>query len=57
MTLKVNIEDIENRVLDPLNEILLLSYGTDVYKAILRKIEHDIRKIEKQHQKNDQYWQ
>jgi len=42
MLLKINIRDIEDSVLNPLNEILLLSYGTDVYKIILGKIGHCI---------------
>ena len=56
MMLKVNIKDIENRVLNPLNEILLLSYGTDVYKVILGKIEKTVLALEKQHL-NYKRWQ
>jgi len=49
MLLKVNIRDIEDSVLNPLNEILLLSYGTDVYKIILNKIEKIVTALERQH--------
>ncbi len=56
MMLKVNIKDIENRVLNPLNEILLLSYGTDVYKIILGRIEKTVLALEKQHT-NYKRWQ
>ena len=47
--LRVNIREIEDSVLNPLNEILLLSYGTDVYKTILDKIEKIVIALERQH--------
>jgi len=49
MLLKVNIRDIEDSVLNPLNEILLLSYGTDMYRMILGRIEKIVTALEKQH--------
>ena len=49
MLLRINIRDIEDRVLNPLNEILLLSYGTDMYKQILGRIEKIVTTLESQH--------
>ncbi len=49
MLVRINIRDIEDRVLNPLNEILLLSYGTDMYKQILGRIEKIVTTLESQH--------
>ncbi len=47
--LKLNIKDIQDSILVPLNEVLLLSYGTDVYRQILLDIEKIVRDLENQH--------
>ncbi len=41
------IKDIEERILVPLNEILVLSYGTEVYRQILLNIERIIHDLER----------
>ncbi len=41
------IKDIEERILLPLNEILVLSYGTEVYRQILLNIERIIHDLER----------
>ncbi len=52
----MDLRDIRESILQPLNEILLLSYGTDVYRQILVNIEHIINELEQQHKQNSQ-WQ
>lgn len=49
MVLRIDIRDIEDKVLSPLNEILLLSYGTEMYKHILGRIEKIVTTLESQH--------
>ncbi len=48
MVSKANLREIEDKVLNPLNEILLLSYGTELYRLILHKIEKTVYHLEKQ---------
>jgi len=54
--MKLNLKDIKDSILNPLNEILLLSYGTEVYQQILLDIEKIVKDLEKQHLSN-QLWQ
>ncbi len=54
--LRLDIKDIQDSILAPLNEILLLSYGTEVYRQILIDIEKIIKELESQHQV-DNLWQ
>jgi hypothetical protein len=53
---KLDIKDIQEGILQPLNEILLLSYGTEVYRQILVDIQQIIKELERQHQANN-LWQ
>ncbi len=53
---RLNLQDIQESILEPLNEILLLSYGTEVYRQILVDIEQIIKELERQHQVN-KLWQ
>lgn len=46
---RLDISEIQDNILEPLNEILLLSYGTEVYHQILLDIEKTIKELEKQH--------
>ena len=54
--LKLDIKDIQDSILEPLNEILLLSYGTEIYRQILIDIEKIIKELEEQHHINKS-WQ
>ena len=49
MTIKVNISHLEDRILNPLNSILLLSYGSDVYKDVVKEIRRVVAVLEKEH--------
>lgn len=49
MVIKLCLKEIEDGLLTPLNEILLLSYGTEIYQQILRNIEDIVKDLEKQH--------
>jgi hypothetical protein len=53
---RLDIKDIQESILEPLNEILLLSYGTEVYRQILGDIEQIVKELEKQHQAKH-FWQ
>ncbi len=54
--LTLDIKDIQDCIIEPLNEILLLAYGTEVYRQILVDIEKIIKELECQHQV-DNLWQ
>lgn len=45
---EMDIKEIEDEVLKPLNDILLLSYGTEVYGQVLDKIKKTIYTLEQQ---------
>ena len=49
MTIKVNISHLEDRILNPLNSILLLSYGSDVYKDVEKEIQRVVSVLEEEH--------
>ena len=53
---KLSVKDIQDSILIPLNEVLLLSYGTEVYRQILLDIEKIVRDLEHQHVSN-KLWQ
>ncbi len=49
MTIKIDISKLEDRILNPLNNILLLSYGNNVYRDVEKQIRQVIRVLEKKH--------
>ncbi len=49
MTVKVDISQLEDQVLNPLNGILMLSYGSDTYKEIEQEIRRIVAVLEKKH--------
>ena len=56
MAIQLDLKEIEEGILAPLNEILQISYGTEVYRQILLSLEQIVRDLEKQHSKNV-FWQ
>ncbi len=42
MTVQINIAQLEDQVLNPLNNIMLLSYGSDVYKDVEKEIRQEL---------------
>ncbi len=56
MVLKLDLQEIEEGILTPLNEILLISYGTEIYRQILLNIEQIVKDLERQHEKKTS-WQ
>ncbi len=51
MAVQLDLKDVEEGILTPLNEILLICYGTEVYRQILLNLEQIIRDLEKRHAK------
>ncbi len=47
--MKVTISHLEDQILNPLNNILLLSYGNNVYKDVEKEIRRVIAVLEKEH--------
>ncbi len=56
MMLELNVKDTQNNILDSLNEILLLTYGTKAYHQILSAIKEAVKDIEQKHT-TVKYWQ
>lgn len=57
MVIRLDLKEIEKGILNPLNEILLLSYGTEIYHEILKNIERIVKEMEDQHSVTSKSWQ
>jgi hypothetical protein len=49
MTVQINIARLEDQVLNPLNDILMLCYGKDVYKDVEKEIRRVVVALEEEH--------
>ena len=49
MTVQIDISQLEDQVLNPLNNIMLLSYGNDVYKNVEAEVRRIIFVLEREH--------
>lgn len=56
MAINVKLKEIEEGILTPLTEILLMCYGTDMYRQILLSLERIIKDLEKR-QAKEIFWQ
>ena len=56
MAIQLDLKEIEEGILNPLNEILMISYGTEIYRQILLSLERIVRDLEKRHS-NSIFWQ
>ena len=46
MSVKVNKSHLEDRIINPLNNILLLSYGSDIFKDVELEIQRVVTVLE-----------
>jgi hypothetical protein len=49
MTVQVDISNLEDKVLNSLNSILLITYGSVVYKDVEKEIRRVVAILEKEH--------
>jgi hypothetical protein len=49
MTIQVDISNLEDEVLNSLNSILLITYGSDVYKDVEKEIRRVVATMENAH--------
>jgi len=49
MTVQIDISDLEDKVLNSLNSILLLSYGSLQYKDVEKEVRRVVAILEKEH--------
>ena len=49
MVVRINISQLEDRILNPLNNILLLSYESNCYKDVEKEIQRVVSVLEKEH--------
>jgi hypothetical protein len=49
MTVQVDISNLEDKVLNSLNSILLITYGSVVYKDVEKEIRRVVSIMEKEH--------
>ena len=54
--LEHNLNEFQNNILNSLNEILLLVYGTEAYHQILSAIKKAVKDTEHRH-KTTKFWQ
>ena len=54
--LEHSVNELQNNILNSLNEILLLVYGTDAYHEILSAIKKAVHDTEQRH-KTTRFWQ
>ena len=47
MVIDIKVQDLEDEIINPLNNILLLSYGKDVFKEIEKEIKRIVEVLEK----------
>ncbi|MBI5787607.1 MAG: hypothetical protein HZA78_01960 [Candidatus Schekmanbacteria bacterium] len=46
---KINISQLEDKVLNPLNDILILVYGTRLYQPIEKEVTRIVSVLEQEH--------
>lgn len=49
MTVQIDISDLEDKVLNSLNSILLLTYGSLHYKNVEKEVRRVVAALEKEH--------
>jgi hypothetical protein len=49
MLAKINIAQLEDELLNPLNDILMLTYGTRLYRTVEKEISRIVAALEKEH--------
>jgi hypothetical protein len=49
MTVQIDISDLEDKVLNSLNSILLITYGNNIYKDVEKEIRRIVTILEKEH--------
>jgi hypothetical protein len=49
MTVQMDISNFEDKVLNSLNSILLITFGSDMYKDVEKEIQRIVTILEKKH--------
>jgi hypothetical protein len=49
VVINVKVQDLEDQLLNPLNSILLLVYGQEVYKQVEKEVRRVVGVLEKEH--------
>jgi hypothetical protein len=53
MTINIDISQLEDEILNSLNNIILVSYGSDVYKEVEKEVRRIVTVLEKKHLINE----